>query len=992
MRTIRSTGVRLLFVLATAGAVSEIAAAELRKWSTADGQFSVDATATSLDPGDVVRLKTADGRELAVPLSQLGVADRAYVHDPKNGLVSPRLARAQRAADRCRLPDDAIVVYQVLHDDPQADTAEKQIAAVRIAELKEHAAKKLVRLNHQWVAADEAEAVRRQADELMRQGLQLLRLQNESAFRAKFQAAAALEPESIRADFLAAVVYTARHEVEKAALLFQKCLAVDPDNIAVLNNLAMLSAGKADWGAAASLWRRALAIGPDQRVVHNLGRFLEQAAVTTANVPKPLRDALALPYAEMVGSGKFQATDPEVGWLLLLIEASDLDIDFREGEQKPRDMTPAATADGPVVGGGTGFVVHPGYVLTNAHVAVDDATYEIQLADGKLLKATRAAKSDQADLALLKCEGLEAPALPLAQQMVPRGTEVMLLGYPEMTTLGASLKSNRGSISSIPAAGADDRYLYDLVTNAGNSGGPVCDARGNVVAVHYLGINTAGRYGGGIPSPTALEFVRRSIPDFQPAAPSEAKLEWPQVDEKAAPSTVLIWVRRKTARPSGSSLGTDLIELPFCLFCGGTGKLACNVTGCRNGNITRGGILAGCPSCENGIARCRVCSGAGVDLELASVQRALRELAAKKAAAKLPAAAPAPTSPPAPIAKPTPTPPPAPVAAAATAGVIAPADGTYVNLLSLIDLSKHAVHGQWTMEDGVLVGGGENASRVRIPYEPPAEYDLVIVARLVSSGNGGLLIGLVTGGRQFYVTAQQNHCGISAGGVINNRFKVDGLQTSMAKPTVICCQVRRGTIVVQYGSRTVLDYRGDLSQLRLGTSMAMPGRGEVFIGSGGPGQKWAVSSITLIGVAETPAGEAPAGAPSATPAEIVGPDGARYRFIMGQFRWTEAKKKCEELGGRLASITTPAEHAFLVQSAPKSPESPAQGKWWIGGYVENNRWNWVSGEPFVYAATPLVIDPTQPYLRLMTDSNRWSIRGDRTSLIEGFICEWPKAD
>src|SRR5205085_765598 len=95
---------------------------------------------------------------------------------------SQKLLKVQRAADRCRLPDEAIVVYKVFHDDPRTSPEDRAVAAARIAELKSLAAKKLVRLNKKWVAAEEADAVRKKADELMRQGLELIKLDQEEGF------------------------------------------------------------------------------------------------------------------------------------------------------------------------------------------------------------------------------------------------------------------------------------------------------------------------------------------------------------------------------------------------------------------------------------------------------------------------------------------------------------------------------------------------------------------------------------------------------------------------------------------------------------------------------------------------------------------------------------------------------------------------------------------------------------------------------------------
>ena len=132
-----------------------------------------------------------------------------------------------------------------------------------------------------WVTAEEADVVRKKADTLMRQGLALLRLRQVDAFQRKFSEAAALEPEQVRADFLLALIFTMGRDVTKALPFYQKCLLRDPENIAVLNNVAMVAVGKGDYNTALTNWRHALDSQPDQRVVHNVGRFLEQCAKDT---------------------------------------------------------------------------------------------------------------------------------------------------------------------------------------------------------------------------------------------------------------------------------------------------------------------------------------------------------------------------------------------------------------------------------------------------------------------------------------------------------------------------------------------------------------------------------------------------------------------------------------------------------------------------------------------------------------------------------------
>jgi S1-C subfamily serine protease len=877
------SGVVLVAIFVSTGIAGAV---EMRTWTAASGGFTVEAELVELKAGDVVRLKTKDGREIEVPLALLSTADHAFVRPAAIAptLTPPekpsvQLARAMKAADRCRLPDEAIVVFKVFFDDPQSAPAEKAYAAGRLAELKDAAAKKLVRVNKKWVAQAEADAVRKKADELMRQGMELLKLDQEDGFKRKFTEAATLEPEEIRAEFLMALIYTFGRQGGKALPIFQKCLVRDPENVAVLNNVAMLAAAKREYATALSAWRRALEFGPDQRVVHNIGRFLEQSSETRSTIPKTILDGLSLPYAELTASGKFEETEEKIGWLLMLIEESDLDIaladDKNESNGEQKSPAPEPNDDGTVVGSGTGFVVHPGYVITNAHVAIDDATFEIQTLDGTRHKATRVAADKELDLALLKCEPLKAPPLVLHDAIVPRGTDVMLFGYPEMLVLGTSLKATRGSISSLPDAQAGSKYLYDAVSNPGNSGGPLCDAGANVVAVHSTGYNTASRYAGGVPSTRALEFVKKSLPEFQSTAPSAAKFEWPKVDERASAATMLIWVRKKNAAVSKVAAGGDVIELPFCLFCGGVGKVKCDRVGCTAGYlITRQGKLT-CPACDGTpIYDCTVCAGIGIDARLASVQRAAAAIAVAKAAASSSTTSSTASSS---------TPNPSTTASAGTSRPAArgvsssPASGTIVgpsllpgrpvpaeatgnpvDLLAKVNPNQQYSPGSWKREGTAIVGGKTHWSRLSIPYIPPAEYDIVVEFQYLSGPTRPCFqMGLVSSaGRQMNVGTDPGMLGISVSRGAWTTDPVSGVD--FTNPTKIRYMVRRNEVVVLINGVRFFHRTIDPAQISVTSGNDFNGDDlkRLFFGSQHSGSEWRITAMTLFPVAGGSSGNA----------------------------------------------------------------------------------------------------------------------------------------
>ena len=94
---------------------------------------------------------------------------------------------------------------------------------------------------------------------------------------------------------------------------------------------------------------------------------------------------------------------------------------------------------------------------------------------------------------------------------------------------------------AMPDASVDNMCLYDAVTNPGNSGGPLCDKSARVAAVvRAVTGSVGGSYGAAIPIANAMPFLKSHIPDLSPSVDQTKELDWPGVDAKVSPSTVLI--------------------------------------------------------------------------------------------------------------------------------------------------------------------------------------------------------------------------------------------------------------------------------------------------------------------------------------------------------------------------------------------------------------------------------------------------------------------
>jgi S1-C subfamily serine protease len=607
--------------------------AELRTWTAATGGYSVEADFVELVDGRVVRLKRAGGDVLDVPLDKLSAADQTYVKQKQAGAAagpagakSERLTRATLEAERCRSAQDALRIYKVFAEAPESTAADRAAVAARIAELEPLAEKKLYRVAGKWITEAEAEQVRKQANELMRQGLEVLKLGQEDTFRKKFAAAGALEPEEVRADFMLGVLYSTSNQnknMTRAVQYYQACYKRAPTNVAVLNNLALMYVKTGDFNGALQLWTQAMAIVPDQRICHNIGKLVKLASNETVTVSKAVLPKLTELYLTNIGEGKLKPTDPARGWLHLLVDGADLDLDLDKTTQRA-DVVPPPSGDGQVVGGGTGFAIDAQHIVTNAHVVDGGSSYEVQLGNAtrnETVRATVVAVSEKPDLAILRVETTFDKPVTFDPQPCSRGTDIMVLGYPEMFELGATLKATRGVISGLPSPALDNLYLYDAVTNGGNSGGPVCDAKGNIVAVHCIGVNTASRYGGGIPAAEVLAFVQKSLPDYKPQTPTSATLDWPAVDRQVSPATVLVWVRKRDGAPTTAIAGA--LEDRSCLGCKGVGATKCLNGGCVNGVMTirvSGRSVKGeCVICKGtGVFPCLHCKGEGIDRDVKS--------------------------------------------------------------------------------------------------------------------------------------------------------------------------------------------------------------------------------------------------------------------------------------------------------------------------------------------------------------------------------------
>jgi S1-C subfamily serine protease len=162
---------------------------------------------------------------------------------------------------------------------------------------------------------------------------------------------------------------------------------------------------------------------------------------------------------------------------------------------------------------GSGWAVRPGLIVTNAHVVAgaDDTTVTTQ--DGTELDATAVYYQPEDDLALLRI-GASLPTLPISTERSV-GAPAAVLGFPEngpYTLTPARLGETRSTISEDSyGRGPVERSITALGGNvrSGNSGGPLVDARGDVVGTVFAATTTGPAGGFAVPAELVREAIRQ---------------------------------------------------------------------------------------------------------------------------------------------------------------------------------------------------------------------------------------------------------------------------------------------------------------------------------------------------------------------------------------------------------------------------------------------------------------------------------------------------
>lgn len=141
---------------------------------------------------------------------------------------------------------------------------------------------------------------------------------------------------------------------------------------------------------------------------------------------------------------------------------------------------------------GSGFVVAPGRVMTNAHVVAGVSRPVVQVRLGAVGLSARVVYFDpRADIAVLAADGLESAPLRLRARPAQTGADAVVAGFPNGGPFSASPARVRAAVDlkaqDIYGSGSVTRSVYSLRADVqpGDSGGPLLAPDGRVLGMIF---------------------------------------------------------------------------------------------------------------------------------------------------------------------------------------------------------------------------------------------------------------------------------------------------------------------------------------------------------------------------------------------------------------------------------------------------------------------------------------------------------------------------
>ncbi len=159
-----------------------------------------------------------------------------------------------------------------------------------------------------------------------------------------------------------------------------------------------------------------------------------------------------------------------------------------------------------------------------------------------------------------------------------------------------------------------------------------------------------------------------------------------------------------------------------------------------------------------------------------------------------------------------------------------------LDVLALVDPAKCWQTGSWTKKDNVLCSPKAYGARIELPQTPPEEYRMTVIAEPLDDPNG-LILGQISGDSRFVtlLNYQQSSNALSAlenigGRNVGNETTFKGKLFKINRPSQVIVTVRKSGIHVEVDGRTVVNWKGQRSELSQSEYWSTPDAKRLMVG------------------------------------------------------------------------------------------------------------------------------------------------------------------
>lgn len=442
-------------------------------------------------------------------------------------------ATCERKAKQVDVAMKAVIIWQEFLDSKPADKAERAKAKKELDAWQKLADGGGEKIKGKWISGPERQAIVDKAQDLYREGAVLMAGEQTLLALEKLKESVGIYPNNFHANFTLGFLLTFQDKHPEARKHFEAAHKIRPDSPETLSNLAVLEMEKKQHVKAIEMFYKAAQKGDNKDIVQNLMCAIMGAprGVMNNQKLKPAIEAAKLLAARHGVAGANR--------LVFVGLSEDEQKSGGEGEQAATGMS-----------SGTGFLISPdGLILTNRHVVEDGKSFLV-LINGKDKRTAEVVVIDnEQDLALIRVKPDDNQQLPFVQlsdaDRPGDGAVCTVMGYPLIDRLGASIKITNGIVTSGEAKvpGGPD-VMVSATVNPGNSGGPVMDKYGNVMAIvsmKTIATATEDTYGLAISAGNVRKFLAKNKVEVTAAVSAGAAvLDAEQIAAKVKPATVCI--------------------------------------------------------------------------------------------------------------------------------------------------------------------------------------------------------------------------------------------------------------------------------------------------------------------------------------------------------------------------------------------------------------------------------------------------------------------